>query len=148
VRLTPIVVQQKPSGGIFVRFTVQEEHAEVSSLTAPDSRRSLAGLSEGVGTRGPCGIASCLGGDGVAPSGGGRAGQRVNVRAFGPLHITCDHDTRGPGGPRRSAPSADLRDPVVVPRTCRPQGPARRAHLEAGSAKELPRPRWRAMFPC
>lgn len=33
----------------------------------------------------------------MAPSGGGRAGQRLNVRSFGPLHITCDHDTRGPG---------------------------------------------------
>jgi PAS domain S-box-containing protein len=40
---------------------------------------------------------------GVAPSDGGGAGQRLSVRAFGSLHISCDHDTRGPadlGGAR------------------------------------------------
>ena len=33
----------------------------------------------------------------MAPSGDRRAGQRLIVRAFGPLHISCEDDTRGPG---------------------------------------------------
>ena len=33
----------------------------------------------------------------MAPSDDGRAGQRLSVRAFGPLHVACDHDARGPG---------------------------------------------------
>jgi PAS domain S-box-containing protein len=33
----------------------------------------------------------------VAPSGGDRVDQRLSVRAFGPLQITCDQFMRGPG---------------------------------------------------
>jgi PAS domain S-box-containing protein len=39
----------------------------------------------------------------VAPSSNGGAGRRLSVRAFGPLHIACEDDTRGPadfGGAR------------------------------------------------